>query len=78
VQRLREPSQARERSKKRSAQAEDPYVRRARQVLERALGTEVTVRLKGGDAGEIRVPFHDAEDFARLLGLMTGMPASEL
>jgi hypothetical protein len=31
-----------------------------------------------GDAGEIRVLFHDAEDFDRLLGLMTGRPASEL
>jgi ParB family chromosome partitioning protein len=78
VQRLREPPSAKEKPKKSSDPAEDPYVRRAQQVLERALGTEVTVRLKGGGSGEIRVPFHDAEDFDRLLGLMTGRPASEL
>jgi ParB family chromosome partitioning protein len=78
VQRLREPPSAKEKPKKSTDPAEDPYVRRAQQVLERALGTEVTVRFKGGDAGEIRVPFHDAEDFDRLLGLMTGRPASEL
>ena len=78
VQRLREPPSAKEKPKKSTDPAADPYVRRAQQVLERALGTEVTVRLKGGDAGEIRVLFHDAEDFDRLLGLMTGRPASEL
>jgi len=78
VQRVREPPSAKERPKKSSDPAQDPYVRRAQQVLERALGTEVTVRLKEGDAGEIRVLFHDAEDFDRLLGLMTGRPASEL
>jgi ParB family chromosome partitioning protein len=78
VQRLREPPSAKEKPKKSTDPAADPYVRRAQQVLERALGTEVTVRLKGGGAGEIRVLFHDAEDFDRLLGLMTGRPASEL
>ena len=77
VQRVREPPSAKERPKKSSDPAQDPYVRRAQQVLERALGTEVTLRLKGVDAGEIRVLFHDAEDFDRLLGLMTGRPASE-
>ena len=78
VQRVREPPSAKERPKKSSDPAQDPYVRRAQQVLERALGTEVTVRLKEGDAGEIRVLFHDVEDFDRLLGLMTGRSASEL
>ncbi len=56
----------------------DPYIRRAQQALERALGTEVAVRLKGKAAGEIRVVFHDAEDFDRLLGLMAGRSAAEL
>ncbi len=56
----------------------DPYIRRAQQALERALGTEVAVRLKGKAAGEIRVVFHDAEDFDRLLSLMAGRSAAEL
>ncbi len=56
----------------------DPYIRRAQQALERALGTEVAVRLKGKAAGEIRVVFHDAEDFDRLLGLMAGRSAADL
>ena len=77
VQRLREgpPTPDRRKSAK---PTEDPYVRRARQALERALGTEVAVKLKGGSAGEIRVVFHDAEDFDRLLGIMTGRAASDL
>jgi ParB family chromosome partitioning protein len=77
VQRLREPPSATA-TTKRTGQTEDPHVRHARQVLERALGTEVAVRLKRGNAGEIRVQFHDAEDFERLLGLMTGRSSSEL
>ncbi len=56
----------------------DPYIRRAQQALERALGTEVAVRLKGRAAGEIRVVFHDAEDFDRLLSLMAGRSAVDL
>lgn len=56
----------------------NPYIRRAQQALERGLGTEVAVRLKGKAAGEIRVVFHDAEDFDRLLGLMAGRSAADL
>ncbi len=78
VQRHREPPSAKETPKKGTGPTADPYVRRAEQVLERALGTEVSVKLKRGDAGEIHVRFHDAEDFDRLLGLMTGRTASEL
>lgn len=50
----------------------DPVARRAEQVLERALGTEVKVRLKGAEAGEIGVAFHDSEEFRRLCGLLAG------
>jgi len=56
----------------------DPVVRRAQQAIERALGTEVTVRMKGRDRGEIRVLSHDADDFDRLLGLLAGQSASEI
>lgn len=77
VQRLKAQPSTKKAPERGSAEAEDPYVRRARQVLERALGTEVAVRLKGSEKGEIRVRFHDAEDFDRLIGLMTGESASE-
>ena len=77
MQRLKAQPSTKKAPERGSAEAEDPYVRRARQVLERALGTEVAVRLKGSEKGEIRVRFHDAEDFDRLIGLMTGESASE-
>lgn len=56
----------------------DPLVRRARRVLERALGTQVQLRMGSGAAGEIRIPFHDADDFQRLLGILAGEAAEDL
>ncbi|MCL7926601.1 MAG: ParB/RepB/Spo0J family partition protein [marine benthic group bacterium] len=53
----------------RSAQ-EDPVARRAATALARYFGTDVKVRLRGKAAGEIRIPFHDAEDFERILRRM--------
>lgn len=78
VQRLRERPPTPKKQRKSPGETEDPVLRRARQALERALGTEVAVRMKRGEAGEIRVLFHDAEDFDRLLGIMTGRSASDL
>jgi ParB family chromosome partitioning protein len=52
---------------KATARQEDPVARRAATALARYFGTDVKVRLKGKDAGEIRIPFHDAEDFERII-----------
>lgn len=49
---------------------EDPVARRAAKALARYFGTDVKVRLRGKAAGEIRIPFHDAEDFERILRRM--------
>lgn len=57
---------------------EDPVARRAEQLLGRALGTQVSVGLSGADRGEIRVVFHDAEEFERIVGLLVGQEAGEL
>lgn len=46
---------------------EDPVARRTETALARYFGTAVTVRLRGTAAGEIRIPFHDAEDFERII-----------
>lgn len=54
----------------------DPVIKRATRLLERSLGTQVTVRAGRGARGEIRVRFHDADDFARILGLMIGERAA--
>jgi ParB family chromosome partitioning protein len=78
VRRLREGASTRGAARDGADGWSDPYIRRAQQALERALGTEVAVRLKGKAAGEIRVVFHDAEDFDRLLSLMAGRSAAEL
>lgn len=58
--------------------AEDPVVRRAATLLGRSLGTGVEIRLKGRNKGEIRIPFHDAEDFERLLRRLLAADAAEL
>jgi chromosome partitioning protein len=46
---------------------EDPVARRTETALARYFGTAVKVRLRGKAAGEIRIPFHDAEDFERII-----------
>ena len=56
----------------------DPVARRAEQVLERALGTGVSVRLDGKESGRIGIAFHDSEEFERLCGLLAGDRAGEI
>jgi len=46
---------------------EDPVARRTEMALARYFGTAVKVRLRSKAAGEIRIPFHDAEDFERII-----------
>ena len=46
---------------------EDPVARRTETALARYFGTAVKVRLRGKAAGEIRIPFHDADDFERII-----------
>lgn len=56
----------------------DPVADRAGQILERALGTQVRVSLKGTDRGEISVVFHDADEFERLVRALGGDEAADL
>ena len=49
------------------ARPEDPIARRAATALARYFGTDVKVSLRGKASGEIRIPFHDAEDFERII-----------
>lgn len=56
----------------------DPFVDRAERALERALGTRVRVRPRSAGGGEIRIVFHDPDDFGRLLRLLGGEEAGEL
>ncbi len=72
-----------ERATERSARSggrgsDDPVARRAATLLGRSLGTGVEVRLKGREKGEIRIPFHDADDFERILRQLLDDEASEL
>lgn len=57
---------------------DDPVARRAEQMLERALGTEVRVRLKGEREGEIGVVFHDGDEFERVCRHLAGDDADSL
>lgn len=59
-------------STSRSRTATDPGARRAELILERALGTQVRVRAAADGRGELRVSFHDGDDFLRILGLLAG------
>lgn len=56
----------------------DPVADRAGQILERALGTQVRVSLKGSDSGEISVVFHDSDEFERLMRKLGGDEAADL
>jgi ParB family chromosome partitioning protein len=58
--------------------SEDPVVRRATTLLGRRFETGVEIRLKGREKGEIRIPFHNAEDFERLLKRLLDAEATEL
>ena len=56
----------------------DPAARTAEKLLERALGTQVRVQPRRGGGGDVRITFHDAEDFARLVQLLAGPGAAEM
>jgi len=67
------------RTRRRSEDPGDPVARRAEVLLQRSLGTDVRVRLRGKASGELRVPFHDADDFERILRrLLDAAAAAEL
>jgi len=57
--------------------APDPAARRAELVLERALGTQVRVRLSSSGGGELVISFHDGDDFVRLLERIVGSGAAD-
>lgn len=58
--------------------SEDPVARRAATLLGRSLGTGVEVKLRGAAKGEIRIPFHDADDFERIVRRLLEGDAVEL
>jgi len=68
----------RPRARKSTSRTDDPVARRARILLERALGTRVVIRLNGPSSGEIRIPFRDPEDFHRVVTEILGEGAEDL
>ncbi len=54
-------------TRKNGAKRDDPVARRTELALARYFGTAVQIRLRSKSAGEIRIPFHDAEDFERII-----------
>lgn len=63
---------------RRGVKRENPVARRAATLLGRSLGTGVEVRLSGKEKGEIRIPFHDADDFERIVRRLLADEAGEL
>ncbi|HEU4561430.1 MAG TPA: ParB/RepB/Spo0J family partition protein [Longimicrobium sp.] len=51
---------------------DDPHVRHLEAELQRKLGTAVRIRLSGGTAGRIEIPFYNADDFDRVQQLILG------
>jgi ParB family chromosome partitioning protein len=51
---------------------DDPHVRHLEAELQRKLGTAVRIRLAGGKAGRIEIPFYNADDFDRVIELILG------
>jgi ParB family chromosome partitioning protein len=62
--------------KSREAPAEpargDAHLRHLEVELQRAFGTQVRIRVQGGSAGRIEIPFLNADDFDRVLELLLG------
>lgn len=56
--------------------AADAVIRRAELVLERGLGTQVRIRTRSGDGGDVSITFQDSDDFMRLVELMVGPDAA--
>lgn len=54
---------------------DDPHVRHLEAELQRKLGTAARIRLQGGKAGRIEIPFYNADDFDRVLELILGVEA---
>lgn len=65
-------------SRRTGGRSENPVARRAATLLGRSLGTGVEVRLRGRENGEIRIPFHDADDFERIIRRLLASDAGEL
>lgn len=53
----------------------DAHLRHLEAELQRAFGTQVRVRVQGGSAGRIEIPFLNADDFDRVLELLLGSEA---
>jgi len=65
-------------SRRTGGESQNPVARRAATLLGRSLGTGVEVRLRGREKGEIRIPFHDADDFERIIRRLLADDAGEL
>ena len=64
---------------KRGPAREDPVARKAAVLLSRAYGTNVKVTLRSRSQGEIRIPFHDPDEFERVTrALLDAADAGEL
>jgi len=64
---------------KRGPAREDPVARKAAVLLSRAYGTNVKVTLRARSQGEIRIPFHDPDEFERVTrALLDAADAGEL
>lgn len=53
----------------------DAHLRHLEAELQRAFGTQVRIRVQGGSAGRIEIPFLSADDFDRVLELLLGSEA---
>jgi len=78
VRRLKDGGAAKTRRRRGPSGRRDPVADRAGQILERTLGTQVRVSLRGAEEGEIGIVFHDADEFERLVRMMAGEDASDL
>lgn len=55
-----------------------PALRALQEELRKVLATRVEIRRSGSDGGQIRIDFHDDEDFERLFALIAGRETAEV
>jgi ParB family chromosome partitioning protein len=56
----------------------DPHVRKLERDLQRLLGTSVRIQVGRGHTGRIEIPFHNSDDFERVVEALLGAEAERI
>lgn len=72
----RRPSKAKDGAAANADASGDAHLRRLEAELQRTFGTQVRIRVQGGQSGRVEIPFFNGDDFQRVTELLLGPDAS--